>query len=286
MCLVAFALGGVRPSGERPSSAGVRRPGEQEDYRLVLAANRDEFHARETAPAGWWDGRQQVFGGRDLRAGGTWLAIHRNGRVAAVTNVREPDPVSGPRSRGALVADFVSGAEPPAEYATRILRQGEEYAGFNLLLIDMRLDEPALLVSNRDARRIVPADGQVHAWSNGTLDAPWPKVVRLQARLGEVLRQPARNLEPELFAALADRTIPDDALLPDTGVGRERERRLAAAMIVAPDSGFGTRASTLIVVRRDGSVQFVERSWAPAGEDLVLAGERRAEFHLAEYVPA
>ncbi len=274
MCLVAFALGG--PQG----LAG------HQDYRLVLAANRDEFHARETAPAGWWDSEQQVFGGRDLRAGGSWLAIDRRGRLAAVTNVREPDPLSGPRSRGALVADFVSGAETPAAYASRILRHGDEYAGFNLLLIDLRLDEPALLVSNRDARQIEPADGQVHAWSNGTLDAPWPKVVQLQTRLDEALQQPACELEPALFAALADRTIPDDALLPDTGVGRERERRLAAAMIVAPGSGFGTRASTLVAVRRDGNVLFVERSWRPAGDDLVLSGERRAGFHLAASAPA
>lgn len=269
MCLVGFALGSPRRSEERFG------------YQLILAANRDEFHAREAAPAGWWDDKQEVFGGRDLRAGGTWLAIHRHGRLAAVTNVREPDPLSGPRSRGELVADFVRGTETPTDYAARILRHGEEYAGFNLLLIDLQLDEPALLVSNRDTRRIVPTDEQVHAWSNGTLDAPWPKVIQLQARLEDALQQPAHELEATVFAALADRTVPDDALLPDTGVGPERERRLASAMIVAPGSGFGTRASTLIVVRGDGSVLFVERSWKPVGDDLVPAGERRAEFHLA-----
>ncbi|HLT25559.1 MAG TPA: NRDE family protein [Zeimonas sp.] len=262
MCLIAFALGA------------------HESFAFVVAANRDEFYARETAPAAWWDGKHEIFGGRDLRAGGTWLAIDRRGRFAAVTNVREPDPVSGPRSRGALVADFVGGSGTPREYALRILEQAEDYAGFNLLLVDLTADEPALFVSNRDARRIVAAPHGVHAWSNGELDAPWPKVVRLRERLTQALALPSRLLGPTLFDALADRSIPDDSALPDTGIGRERERLLAPAMIFAPELGYGTRASTIVAVRRDGRVVFVERGWAPDGERLRRAGERRVRFRL------
>lgn len=263
MCLIAFALDA------------------HDSFAFVAAANRDEYYARETAPAAWWDDRHAVFGGRDLRAGGTWLAIDRRGRFAAVTNVREPDPVSGPRSRGALVAGFVEGSQPVRDYAEHVLAQADEYAGFNLLLVDLAAGQPALFVSNRDARRIVAPGSGVHAWSNGTLDAPWPKVLRLRERLEHAVDGPVRQLGPTLFDALSDRTIPDDATLPDTGIGKVRERILAPAMIFAPDLGFGTRASTIVAVRRDGSVAFVERSWAPEGDVLRHAGERRARFRLA-----
>ncbi len=262
MCLVAFALDA------------------HESFAFVVAANRDEFYARETAPAAWWDEQHTVFGGRDLRAGGTWLAIDRRGRFAAVTNVREPDPMSGPRSRGALVSDFVCGTDTAADYADRVLARGDDYAGFNLLLVDLAAAQPALLVSNRDARRVAPTPGSVHAWSNGELDAPWPKVVRLRERLVDAMNGPTRQLGPVLFDALAERTISDDLALPDTGVGRERERVLAPAMIFAPGLGYGTRASTIVAVRRDGRVVFVERSFAPRGDELRGAGERRVRFRL------
>lgn len=262
MCLIAFALDA------------------HETLAFVVAANRDEFYARESAPAAWWDEQHTVFGGRDLRAGGTWLAIDRRGRFAAVTNVREPDPTSGPRSRGELVAGFVGGSDSASRYADRILARPDDYAGFNLLLVDLAAEPQALLVSNRDARRVVPAGGSAHAWSNGELDAPWPKVVQLRERLAHAMQGPTRQLGPALFDALADRTIADDAALPDTGIGLERERLLAPAMIFAPGLGYGTRASTVVVVYRDGRVVFVERSFAPQGNELRGAGERRVRFRL------
>ncbi len=262
MCLIAFALDA------------------HEELAFVVAANRDEYYAREAAPAAWWDERHTIFGGRDLRAGGSWLAIDRRGRFAAVTNVREPDPSSGPRSRGELVAAFVGGSEPASEYADRILARPEDYAGFNLLLVDLAAEQPALLVSNRDARRVVPANGGVHAWSNGELDAPWPKVLQIRERLAHAMNGPIRQLGPTLFDALADRRIADDAALPDTGIGSERERMLAPAMIFSPELGYGTRASTIVAVHRDGRVVFVERSWSPQGDVLRRAGERRVRFRL------
>ncbi len=263
MCLIAFALEA------------------HDSLAFVVAANRDEYYARETAPAAWWDDGHTVFGGRDLRAGGTWLAIDRRGRFAAVTNVREPDPVSGPRSRGALVAGFVQGSEPAQDYAERILAHADEYAGFNLLLVDLAAQQPALFASNRDPRRIVAPGSGVHAWSNGRLDAAWPKVLHLRERLLLGLDAAPRQLGSMLFDALADRSVPDDAMLPDTGIGTQRERMLAPAMIFAPGLGYGTRASTIVAVRRDGRAVFVERSWAPDGGLLRRAGERRVRFRLA-----
>ncbi len=262
MCLIAFSLDA------------------HDAFALVVAANRDEYYARETAPAAWWNDAPGVFGGRDLRAGGSWLAIDRRGRLAAVTNVREPDPFSGPRSRGELVAGFVGGSMPAREYAESVLERAHEYAGFNLLLIDLAASQPGLFLSNRDPRRVVSVHEGVHALSNGELDSGWPKVRRLSDRLASALLGPPAQLGATLFEALADRSIPDDSDLPDTGVGIERERALAPVMLSMAELGYGTRASTLVVVRNDGRVAFAERTWRPDGDALRVAGERRVRFRL------
>src|SRR5688500_18782433 len=104
-------------------------------YRLVVAANRDELYARPTAPAGWWDDYPGVLGGRDLRGGGSWMGVTRDGRWAAVTNYRDP---AGERkdapSRGDLVGDFLRGSESPSEYLARLQPRAAAYNGFNLLV--------------------------------------------------------------------------------------------------------------------------------------------------------
>ena len=75
------------------------------DYPLVVIANRDEYYARPSRDAHWWDDAD-IYAGRDLEAGGTWLGVDRCGRFAAVTNVREPGAMSpGKRSRGELTRD-------------------------------------------------------------------------------------------------------------------------------------------------------------------------------------
>src|SRR5690606_19920936 len=88
MCLIAVAW---RATGRRP---------------LIVAANRDESHARPTEPAHWWPDAPRILAGRDALAGGTWLGVDAAGRFAAVTNLRGAAPLVGQRSRGTLVADF------------------------------------------------------------------------------------------------------------------------------------------------------------------------------------
>lgn len=268
MCLIAFALDA------------------HDEYRLLLAANRDEYYVRTTSAAAWWSDRPDVYGGRDGRAGGSWLAIDRGGRVAAVTNVREPDPAPARHSRGRLVGDFVGGTMSPREYADAVLGHAAEYAGFNLLLFDLASTQPALFVSNRNAGGTIELDAGVHGLSNGSLDATWPKVRHLCAALDEAMLQDDASLEATLLRALADRRRPGDEELPDTGVGIERERALASAMIAEPQWEYGTRASTVLAVRRDGRVAMMERSWAAGGATPRLAGDRRVRFRLAPHACA
>jgi uncharacterized protein with NRDE domain len=269
MCLIGFALDA------------------HDDFVLVLAANRDEYYARESTAASWWADGAAVWGGRDRVGGGSWLAIDRRGRLAAVTNVREPAPAPAPglRSRGELVADFVSGDAALEDYATTVASRAGHYAGFNLLLFDPASPRPALYVSNRHPQRVLDIPAGVHGLSNHLLGTDWPKVRHLTRRLRATLADPHAPLDTVLLGALADRSLPRDDELPDTGIGLPRERILAPAMIVAPDLGYGTRASTLVAIRRDGRIEAIERSWAPGLAAPRVAGERRARFTASRRIP-
>ena len=239
-------------------------------YELVLAANRDEFHHRPTTAAGWWADAPEVFGGRDLLQGGSWLAVNRERRLAAVTNVRrmvQPDP-NAP-SRGALVADFMRSTQSAAEFSKRLRGRAGAYAGFNLLLYD---GETLLYATNHDgfnSERLAPG---IHAVSNAALDTPWPKLVKLRKAMRDWSTQSPSD-DNLLFAALADDHVARDTELPDTGVGIELERLLSPAFIRGPQ--YGTRASSVITLNAHGALSFSERRFGPNG---LPAGETRETF--------
>lgn len=236
------------------------------DYRLLLAANRDEFHARPTAPAGFWPDHPDVAGGRDLASGGSWLAFSRGGRLAAVTNVRRMEPVDPwAPSRGHLVRDFVTGQTAAEAFALALQAEGRRYAGFNLLLWD---GSTLLHTGNRGARPVTVLEPGVHAVSNADLGTPWPKLRRLEAAMAAVCA--GAPLEA-LWAALADDTPAPDEELPNTGLPREQERFLSPPFIRGEH--YGTRASTLLAVPADGHAPWLEeRRYGPQG---VAAGQTR-----------
>jgi len=228
------------------------------DFPLLVVANRDEFHARPTAPAARWPEAPQVIGGRDLEAGGTWLGITDHGRFAAVTNVREPGVAPGPLSRGGLTRDFLLSDRPAADYAREIA--GNSYSGFNLLLAD---GKDLLYCSNRITQpRVLPPG--IHGVSNHRLDTPWPKLQTARQKFAEAL--PGLPDESAFFALLADRSIVADENLPHTGVPLEWERLLSAVFVQSPS--YGTRASTMLWQRSDGSIRLHERSFAANGDLL------------------
>jgi uncharacterized protein with NRDE domain len=234
-------------------------------YAVVLAANRDEFHARAADPAAWWsDDAVPVLAGRDRVAGGTWLGVDRRGRFAFVTNVREPgrhDP--GATTRGTLVPRVLRDARPVHDALAAAVRDSARMNGFNLLAGDAH---GASWGSNRhDA--VVPLKPGLHGVSNAALDTPWPKLVRTRAALAEWVER-GDDDPAALFAALADHRPAADDALPHTGVTVEWERMLSAPFIVAPN--YGTRCSTVLTIGRDGAVRFVERSFDAAGR---MSGE-------------
>jgi len=240
------------------------------EFELVIAANRDEYHARPTAPAAAWEDAPEVFGGRDLAQGGSWLALSKRGRLACVTNVRRmavPDPAAP--SRGGLVSAFVRGRQPAWTFSDEIRDRALAFAGFNLLLWD-GADLRYLNNHPRFLSRDVPPGA--HVVSNADLDTPWPKTEKLRRAMAAWVAAGGEDEAP-LLAALADRAPAADADLPDTGVGLELERMLSPAFIVSP--AYGTRCTTIVALRRDGSVRFTEWRFDPSGQ---LSGRSDAHW--------
>lgn len=228
-------------------------------YRLIAAANRDEFHSRPAHTAAFWPHAPHILAGRDAVHGGTWLGITRSGRFAAVTNYREAGPPVVPAiSRGWLVQDFLLGHDSPLNYVQTVANHAESYNGFGLLCADGR---ELSYYSNRGcAPRTLPPG--LYGLSNHLLDTPWPKVARAKSALLALL-EPA-EIEPEsLLALLADTTPAPDAELPDTGVGLERERQLSP--IFVRDPAHGTRCSTVLSIDVDGKVCLLERAFDADG---------------------
>lgn len=226
----------------------------------MLAANRDEFYDRPCATANFWEDAPEVFGGRDLEAGGSWLAMTRTGRYAAVTNFRGNRRGSGAptdvRSRGQLIAEFVRGTMEPANYLAEVARDAEQYRGFNLLVgTPSELHYFSNCEFEARPRELTPG---LYGLSNHLLDTPWPKVIEGKRALAAQLTNKS-VVTDELIAILGDRTLAPPAQLPNTGVGPELEHRLSAAFLSGDD--YGTRCSTVILVNAAERIIFCEHSF-------------------------
>ena len=238
-------------------------------YQLALIANRDEVHARPAAAAGFDPDAADVYGGRDLQAGGSWLQVSTRRRLAAVTNVRVGrNPEAAPRSRGALVREFVRGDATADDFVTRLAPIAAEHGRYNLLTWDGAALMFATNHPGADWHVVAPG---IHAMSNGAFDAPWPKSGHATRALRAWLESPvssrkidAASLEP-LYAALADTLPAPDAALPETGVGLEMERWLSPPFVRG--ERYGTRCSTVVLVDAD-TIVFAERRYGPNGVPL------------------
>ena len=252
MCLIAFAW-----------QAHPR-------WRLVLAGNRDEFHARPSAPLARWDDGV-VIGGRDLEAGGTWLGVTDAGRCCVVTNVRDPrDPQLGV-SRGLLATDYLKGVAGADAHARALQEIAADYRPFNLLTFDAA---DAFYLGNRPVPKAQAVTAGIHGLSNADFNTPWPKTRALMQRLEAWLGTHADDDDfAPLFAALADEHRAPDEQLPDTGVGLERERWLSSAFIRG--ELYGTRARTIVALGHDGRGVIVERRYGPLGRE---EGETATSF--------
>ena len=244
MCLIVLAI------GQHPK------------YPLILAANRDEFHARPTEDANWWDDRPDVLGGRDKQAGGTWLGVSRQGRLATVTNFRDAKPPdTRHRSRGHLVTEFLNGASGPDEYLDSI--DEDQYAGFNLIVADR---QNVAYLSNREdgKRKLAPG---IYGLSNALLDGPWDKVERSKRRLTELLARGDISVA-SLLHLMDDRNRGPAGEIERGRLDFDTAHAITAPFIVMPE--YGTRCTTVVLAGEDGDWRFFERrfdaSGRPAGE--------------------
>jgi uncharacterized protein with NRDE domain len=268
-------------------------------YRLVLAANRDEYHERPADPLCKWPEPNHMLAGRDLRAGGTWLGLDRSRRFGVVTNFRELQrPRRSAPSRGRLIPDFLAQPQTPEQYLARLETDAPGYSGFNLLVGDL---EQLWYASNRMDQFAQALPPGVHGLSNEFLDSPWPKLQRVRRTfdswlatetgnkssgrpVGEVL--PASGSPAEaasagaaveaLFVMLADRTQAPQGS-PGTGLPPDWERTLSSPFVTHP--AYGTRCSTVLLIEPSGAAVMAERRFAPNGvpsgntEYLLQAGQ-------------
>jgi uncharacterized protein with NRDE domain len=233
---------------------------------LLLIANRDEFYARPSQPLHWW-ATGGVLAGRDLQAGGTWLGVSRDGRLAALTNFRAPAALrSSAPSRGELTAGFLTSGLSSSMFLSEVARRAGDYNPFNLLVFD---GQHLMGLESRHAKSFVVARG-IGAVSNADFQTPWPKVARLKAGL-RTLTEEGRANEAALLRLLQDRNTAPDAALPKTGIPIIRERALSAAFIATPD--YGTRACSVIRIGRN-EVEFFEQNYDALG----VTGVQRQTF--------
>ena len=249
MCLLALAIG-----------ASARWP-------LVIASNRDEFRERPTLPLAVWrtPAGATLISGRDLRAGGTWLGCTHDGRIALLTNVREPAAAAGALSRGDLPLRWLSSKETAEDFLAQT--DALAYGGCNLVLGDFRRGEWTW-ASNRAQSGSAPSPQgilKLASWqtqalspgiygvSNALLDTPWPKTQALKAAMASALAEAdqcgeASALESLLWPALGSRERAPWQALPQTGVDPALEHALSSAHVDMPERAYGTRCSTLIWV--------------------------------------
>jgi uncharacterized protein with NRDE domain len=248
MCLILLAIGKHR------------------EYKLILAANRDEYYERRSEPPHFWQEAPHLLAGRDMVALGTWLGITRKGHIAAVTNYRDPANVKPEApSRGKLVSDFLLSDLDSISYLDPIRREKNRYNGFNLILGNR---ERITWYSNR-SDKVAPLPPGVYGLSNHLLDTPWPKVVRAKA-LFEEIHSSGKDLSMEsLFRLLKDQTVAPDDTLPRTGVPLEWERILSPIFITSPS--YGTRSSTVLLIDKEDRVTFLDRTFNGRPEPVCVS---------------
>ena len=236
------------------------------DYPLIAIANRDEYYARASRDAHWWEDAD-IFAGRDLEAGGTWLGVNRRGHFAAVTNVREPGGMQpGSRTRGELTRNFLAGSDDAETYLQKLAPWDQDYAGFNLLLGD---SSGLWFYSNRE-QKIQPVKTGVYGVSNGCFDEPWPKLKSGRAELSNQLDGTIKHAL--LMEILTDHRTAEDHELPDTGVELDVERLLSSRFIRSAD--YGTRASSVVTIDQASRIEFSEQNYP----DAEHRGELRYEI--------
>jgi len=225
-------------------------------YPFILAANRDEFFHRPTSPMHFWQNNTSLLAGKDLEQGGTWFGINKKGTFAALTNYRDPFNVKkNAPSRGEIIVDFLNARESYETHFNGFKKKAGLYNGFNLIFGDK---DHIFWFSNlkNKIERIQPG---IHGLSNRFLNTPWPKVVSGKKALHNIIHTPI-TLQA-LLTMLTDQSVPDDTVLPHTGVGIKWERILSPLFIQSDN--YGTRSSIAMRMDQNGKTEVTERTYDP-----------------------
>lgn len=245
MCLLSFSW---QPNSDTP---------------LTLVSNRDEFHKRPTAAAEFWDQHPDLLAGKDLEAGGTWMGVTKDGRFAALTNVRQlPAPYQGTVSRGNLVKDYLTSLQAPKDFLLNI--EGQNYDGFNLIVGDQN---QCWYLGNRPLdSKPIQLEAGIYGLSNAQLNTPWPKTLLAKDALEEWIAS-NQHSQPRLHTLLHSQTKFEASLLPNTGIGEPWEMLLSSAFIISPE--YGTRACTSLRIH-NSHIEWVEATMAPDGQETSI----------------
>ncbi len=245
-------------------------------YPLIIAANRDEFYHRPTAPLAFWQDQPGILAGRDLEQNGTWLGITKTGRFSSITNFRDPSLMgSAAPSRGLLVSNFLASDQRPEEYLQAINNSGKKYNGFNLIVGDMN----QLWWYSNKKNDIVKIKPGIHVISNHLMNTPWPKTLKAKGGMQEICRENTVIDPEDIFQILADKSHPPDNELPDTGVGLEWERLLSSVFISSDI--YGTRSSAVILAEPSGQITFTERTFKSKGNTPGIQDTREVKMMVS-----
>ncbi|WP_152654966.1 NRDE family protein [Oceanobacillus sp. CFH 90083] len=225
-------------------------------YKLILLSNRDEFYNRPTLPAAFWEDKPDILAGRDLLQQGTWLAVSKQGKFAAVTNYRDPAlPEVKTFSRGELPVNFLLQNIDGAAFLSQLSKNRHNYAGYNILFGD----KDTLYHYNNVYNQGLKIEAGIHGLSNDTLNTSWPKVERSKSGLAQYIQTHTEMKTEDLLHLLKNRTQADDKSLPQTGIPADLEKALSSIFIATPE--YGTRASTILLIDYDNNVIFIEKTY-------------------------
>lgn len=232
------------------------------NYKIIVAANRDEFHERPTKPAHFWTENNSLLAGKDLKENGTWLGITKTGRFAALTNYRDMSKIkTNAPTRGKLVSNFLLENIDAKDYHKILLKKSDEYNGYNLIFGDIN----NLFYLSNVSREFKEINERIHGLSNHLLDTPWPKVTKAKQKFMEILKDNKPH-EEKIFSLLFDSTTFPDKDLPKTGLPAEMERLVSPIFTVTEK--YGTRSSTVILIDNDDNISFTEKSFNSKKENI------------------
>ncbi len=244
MCLIVFALN------------------QHKDYKLIFAANRDEFYNRPSSPAKFWDHYPNLLAGKDLKEGGTWMGITKQGTFAAITNYRDLSSLKlNAPSRGYIVKNFLVNDYSMESFSEYLINTGSSYNGFNLLYGNV--DKLFYFSNYNNVDKKI--ERGIHGLSNHLLDTPWFKVVKSKNEFEQVIKKNNFTTE-DIFKVLSDSTLSPDDQLPDTGLDYEREKIISSIFIKTEE--YGTRCSTVVTVDKNNFVNFIEKTFDKASKDF------------------